>query len=174
MENQIFISVVELALSIFVGVTSLYFTHFILVKIYKQKTGDNNPYKNIAFMILLSGIIFSIGYLLSGIITPLSSTLDMLNNGESQVTTTIFSFVKYIIGFSFLGLILGGIINYLSYLLFTSLTTKLDEFNEIKNGNIGVAVLVSVIAITIAIFCKEPFMICLEHFIPYPEIPVIK
>jgi hypothetical protein len=33
------------------------------------------------------------------------------------------------------------------------------------------AVLVSIIAITISVFCKEPFLVLLESFIPYPELP---
>tara|TARA_B110001452_G_scaffold56073_1_gene43454 strand:+ start:4042 stop:4566 length:525 start_codon:yes stop_codon:yes gene_type:complete len=174
MDNQIIISVFELTLSILIGVLSLFLTHYILIKIYKSRTNDEKPYENTAFLIFLSGIIFSMGFLLSGLTTPLSSTLDMLSVGNNSATTTMISFSKYVFIFCFLGFLLGGFINFLTYLLFTNLTTKLNEFEEIKNGNIGVAILVSVIAITIAVFCKEPFLVTLEYFIPYPEIPIIK
>ena len=159
MENQMVITIFELALSIVIGILSLYVMHYVILKIYKRKTNDEDPYQNVSFLIFLSGILFSVGYLLSGIMTPLSSTLDMLNNGQSSSFEILFSFTKYIGIFTFLGLVLGCIINYLTYLIFSSLTTKLDELEEIKNGNVGIAILVSVIAITMAVFCKEPFLL---------------
>ena len=173
MENQLVVSIFELALSILIGILSLYVIHYLILKIYKKKTNDENPYQNLSFLIFLSGILFSIGYLMSGIMTPLSSALDMLSNGQTSSFDVLFSFTKYIGIFSFLGLLIGAIINYLTYLIFSTLTTKLNELEEIKNGNVGVAILVSVIAITMAAFCKEPFLIVLEYFIPYPEIPMI-
>ena len=173
MENQMVITIFELTLSIVIGILSLYVMHYVILKIYKRKTNDEDPYQNVSFLIFLSGILFSVGYLLSGIMTPLSSTLDMLNNGQNSSFEILFSFTKYIGIFTFLGLVLGCIINYLTYLIFSSLTTKLDELEEIKNGNVGIAILVSVIAITMAVFCKEPFLLVLEYFIPYPEIPTI-
>tara|TARA_Y100001968_G_C19401824_1_gene741441 strand:- start:345 stop:869 length:525 start_codon:yes stop_codon:yes gene_type:complete len=173
MENQLIVSIFELSLSIIIGVLCFYLTHYVIIKIYSKKTVEENPYKNMAFLIFLSGILFSIGYLLSGIMTPLSSTLDMLNNGQDSILHTLLSFTKYIIIFSSLGLLLGGLINFITYFIFSSLTNKLNELDEIRNGNVGVAILVSVIAIIMALFCKEPFLIVLEYFIPYPEFPII-
>ena len=140
----------------------------------KNNKNDENIYSNTAFLIFLSGIMFSIGYLLSGIMTPLSSALSVINNGSLSSFDVVLNFSKYIGIFSALGLLLGGLINYLTYLIFSSLTTKLNEIEEIRSGNVGVAILVSIIAIIIAVFCREPFMIVLEHFIPYPEIPIFR
>ena len=111
------------------------------------------------------------GYLLSGIISPLTSTLDILIGSRPETLDLIIEYSKFLGLFLLLGLVLSGLINYLSYLIFSSLTTSVDEFEEINNGNMGVAIIVSVIAITISIFCKEPFLVVLESFIPYPELP---
>ena len=51
------------------------------------------------------------------------------------------------------------------------LTFQLDEYDEISKNNIGVALLVAVLAIVIALFTKGPFIIFIESFIPYPELP---
>lgn len=171
MNKQLIISFFELSISIIVGILALYLTHYVIVRIYKSKFPEDNPYKNNAFLIFMSGMMFSVAHLLTGIIHPLSSTLDILTKTYPDTTDLIISFSQFLGLFVFIGLVLGGVINFLAYLLFSSLTTKVNELDEIKNGNIGVAIFVSVMAITIAVFCKEPFLVVLESFIPYPELP---
>lgn len=170
MNNQLITSSFELLLSLLIGILCLYISHYIIVRIYTNRFGNKDPYKNNAFLIFLSGILFSVGYLISGVMTPLSTTIDMLNNNDFSTFDAMAAYTKYILLFCLIGLVLAGLINFLTYLLFTSLTHNLDELEEIKNGNIGVSILVSVISIIIAIFCREPFLIVLENFIPYPEI----
>lgn len=173
MGNQIILSVLELSLAILLGVFSMFITHFMLVRIYKSKypNEEQSPYRNQAFMIFLAGAMFSVGYLLTGVIEPLSSTLDLLMGAEQETGKLIWAYSKFLFLFIGLGFVLGLLINLLSYVLFSTLTTSVNELEEIKNGNIGVAVLVSVMAITIAVFCKEPFLLLLESFVPYPDLP---
>ena len=173
MDKQIIISFLELTIAILIGLIALYSTHFVIVRIYKSKypKEDDNPYKNTAFLIFVSGMMFSVAYLLSGIIHPLSSTLDILTKAYPDTTDLIFTYSKYLSLFFFFCLALGGLINFLAYFLFSSLTTNVNELEEIKEGNIGVSIFISVMAITIAVFCKEPFLVVLESFIPYPELP---
>lgn len=171
MDKQLIISFLELSIAIIVGVLALYITHYVILRIYKSKFPEDNPYKNNAFLIFVSGMMFSVAYLLTGIIHPLSSTLDILTKTYPESTDLILSFSKYLGLFVLIGLILGGIINFISYVLFSTLTTQVNELDEIKSGNIGIAIFVSIMAITIAVFCKEPFLVVLETFIPYPELP---
>ncbi|MDG2343177.1 MAG: DUF350 domain-containing protein [Flavobacteriales bacterium] len=171
MDKQLIISFLELSIAIVIGLIALYLTHFVIVKIYKSKYPTDNPYKNTAFLIFMSGMMFSIAYLLSGIIHPLSSTLDILTKSYPDTTDLILSYSKYLGLFVLIGLVLGGVINFLAYFLFSSLTTQVNELDEIKQGNIGIAVFISVMAIMMAVFCKEPFLVVLESFIPYPEMP---
>ena len=56
-------------------------------------------------------------------------------------------------------------------MLFSALTKKVNEFDEIKEGNVGVAIMVSVVIIVISLFCQGPFIYFLESMMPYPEIP---
>lgn len=173
MDKQLIISFLELLISIIIAVLALYLTHYVLVKIYKSKypSAEENPYKNTAFLIFISGMMFSVAYLLSGIIHPLSSSLDILSKSSPDTTALILAYSKYLGLFVSIGLILGSIINFLAFFIFTTLTTKVNELDEIKSGNVGIAVVISVIAITISVFCKEPFLVVLESFIPYPELP---
>jgi len=171
MNSELMISILELTVSIFIGIFTLFLTYYIFTKIYLSRFPKSNLYKNNAFLIFLGGVMISMGYLLSGIISPLTSTLDILISSKPETLSLILEYSKFLGLFLVLGLILGGLINYLSYLIFSNLTRTVDEFEEINKGNSGVAFIVSVIAITIAVFCKEPFLVVLESFIPYPELP---
>jgi len=51
--------------------------------------------------------------------------------------------------------------------LFTTMTQNLDEFKEISDGNIGVAILVVVLTFVICLFTQYQLLEFLEGFIPY-------
>jgi hypothetical protein len=58
----------------------------------------------------------------------------------------------------------------LSTLLYAKIT-PIDEFEEIRNNNIGVAIVVSVIIITLTMMCRSGVGLLIESIIPYPELP---
>jgi hypothetical protein len=80
---------------------------------------------------------------------------------------------KYLGMFLILGLSFGSTIVYAAYNLFSMLTANLNEYDEISKNNVGVALLLAVLTIVIAMFTKQPFIIFVESFIPYPELPNI-
>jgi len=53
------------------------------------------------------------------------------------------------------------------------MTNNIDEFKELKNNNIAVALVTGIVIISISIIVKESVYLILESFIPYPEIPTI-
>ena len=69
--------------------------------------------------------------------------------------------------------VLSALILLISSSLFTIMTRKLDEYNEIAEGNIGVALLMFVMILVISVFTQHPFLVFMETFIPYPELPNI-
>ena len=171
MDSEVIISVLELGLALFIGVGTLFLTKYIFTKIYKIKTGEEFPYKNLAFMIFLSGSIFGVAWLVYGITEPLDTTLVLLMSSQASTGQIIMEYTKFTGLFLLCGYILGFGINYLTFLLFSALTKNVNEFEEIKNGNIGVAIMVSVVIIVISLFCQKPFIYFLESLMPFPEIP---
>lgn len=164
------ISLFELGLAIFIGIFSIFITKVILTYFYKRKTGESFPYKNLAFMIFLSSSIFGVAWLMFGIIDPLNSTLKLLHSGNETYSKIAFEYMKYLGLFMVIGYTLGAAINYVSYLIFSKLTKNVDEFEEIANENIGVAIMVSVVIIVMSLFCRVPFIYLLESLIPYPDL----
>lgn len=171
MKNHFLTSVFELGLFVVIAIITVFLTKYILTKFYKKRTGEEFPYKNLAFMIFMSSSIFAVAWLMFGCLHPLSGTMEVLSNSHESSGKILFEFVKFLFLFLLIGYVLGLLINFIAYKLFTALTTKLDEFDEIANGNVGVAILASVFIIIIAMFSREPFIWLLESMIPYPDLP---
>jgi hypothetical protein len=164
---------IELIIAVIIGLLTVYLTKVLIMNYYLKKTNESNPYENLSFMIFLSGSIFSVSYIVFGIMEPLSASIKIL--GVSNLTNLDLSLeiVKYLAMFLVFGYTFSAIIIYTSFKLFSILTDKVDEYDEISKNNIGVALLISVLLIVIAMFAKNPFIVFVESFIPYPDLPSI-
>ena len=173
MKTEINIALIELVISLAIGILTVYLTKSVLMKFYLKKTNEKNPYQNLSFMIFLSGTIFSISYIVFGIMEPLSSTIKLLSTNNTSLFILWLGIFKYLGMFLVLGYGFGATIVYTAYHLFSKLTRNLDEYDEISKNNVGVALLIAVLTIVIALFTKDPFIIFVESFIPYPDVPNI-
>jgi hypothetical protein len=171
MNSTFTISFIELIISIVVGVFTVYLTKLVMTKLYLKKTNELNPYKNTSYMIFLSGTIFSVSYIVFGIMEPFSATVKLLSAQNHEALGLVFDIAKYLGMFLSLGYLFGGMIIFLAYKLFSSFTTQVDEYEEIYKNNIGVAILLSVLTIVIALFTKSPFIVFIETLIPFPDVP---
>ena len=171
MKTEFTIALLELIISIGIGITTVYLTKWLLTKQYTKRTAELNPYKNTAFMVFLSGTIFSVGYIVFGIMEPLSATIKLLGSQNPSMLSLVVDTTKFLLMFLVLGYLFAGTIIFLAYKLFSSFTTKVDEYEEIYNNNIGVALLLAVLTIVIALFTKAPFIVFIESLIPFPAVP---
>jgi hypothetical protein len=173
MKTEINIALIELVISLAIGILTVYLTKLVLMRFYLKKTNEQNPYQNLSFMIFLCGTIFSISYIVFGIMEPLSSTIKLLSTRNTSLIMLWFEIFKYLGMFLILGYSFGATIVFAAYNLFSKLTKNLDEYDEISKNNVGVALLIAVLTIVIALFTKDPFIIFVESFIPYPDVPNI-
>jgi len=102
---------------------------------------------------------------------PFSATVKLLSAQNQDALSLVFDIAKYLIMFLFLGYLFSGMIIFLAYKLFSSFTTQVDEYEEIYKNNIGVAILLAVLTIVIALFTKSPFIVFVETLIPFPDVP---
>ncbi len=163
----------ELLLSVLIGIMTVFLTKMVVMNFYVKKTGEIDPYKNLSFLIFLSGTIFSVSYITFGIMEPLTATFKLIQTSNYSLGTLILKYAQYIGMFLFLGYVFSAAIVFIAYKMFAFLTTQLDEYTQIKENNVGVAILISVLTIVTAMFTKNPFIIFIESFIPYPDVPNI-
>jgi uncharacterized membrane protein YjfL (UPF0719 family) len=160
---------VEIFSAITVGIFILSVTYKLVT--WFGKKNYNITERTTAFSIFTASILFSVGYLVSGVIQPLISSFRLLDIGDSVILIT----AKYVgtgaiyIAIAFVSALLIGL---LSTYLYSKLT-PIDEWAEIMDNNIGVALIVGSIVITLTLMCKSGVILIIESLIPYPELPPI-
>lgn len=167
--NIAILGLIEIVSAITIGVFILALTYKIVQWVGKKYYRIQSF--NLAYSIFMSAIILSVGIMISGIVEPLISSFRLLNQ---QSDSFILAF-KYIgTGAIYISIAYGATIaiGLLSTFLYSKLT-PIDEFEEIRENNIGVALIISSILITLTLLTKSGVVLLIEAIIPYPQLPPI-
>ncbi len=167
MNTKLFtLSLIEIILSILITVVIIYTTFKILKWLFFRDhdlRGDN-----LAFTIFTSGIILSVGIILSAILPSITNIIRLSTTQIEVVETStiiLYSGLYLLIGF-----VVAILINTSVFFLFSILTRGVDEFKEIKNNNISVSILVVTILISITIIIKDSIALLISSLVPYPQV----
>ena len=161
------LGLIEIITGMSIGIFILALTYLIL-KFVGRKYYDIQ-HGNLAYSIFTASIMFSVGYMISSVIEPLISSYRLLSESEQGlgITFSYFGQGAIYIGIAYTFSILIGLLSTAVY----AKITPLDEFGEIRNNNVGVALIVSSIIITLTLLTKDGVTMILESIIPYPELP---
>ena len=164
--NLFILSLIEIVLSIIITVVIIFMTYKILKWLFFRDhdlRGDN-----LAFTIFTSGIVLSVGIILSEILPSITNIIRLSTTQTEAIdisTIALYSGLYLLIGF-----IAAVFINASVFFLFSVLTTGVNEFKEIKKNNISVAILIVAILISITIILKDSIALLISSLVPYPEV----
>lgn len=164
-------AIAEIGISIFIGISLLFFTYKLIDKFVKRKFDIRLD--NISYSIFSSSVLFSVAYLISGIKAPILTSLRLISENPEYDGSLLLDGLKYTLLFLLIVVIAIGFINFLSVKLFTLMTKSINEFEEISKNNIAVSILTATIIIAISLLVKDSLYLLLESFVPYPEAPRI-
>ncbi len=167
MNEQLFtLALLEIVFSIVITVVIIFVSHKMLKWLFFRKEELDGP--NLSFSIFTSGIVISLGLILSEILPSITNVIRISSNQSESVdisTIIIYSSLYLLIGF-----LAAVIINASVFFLFSILTKGVNEFNEIKKNNLSVSILVVAILISITLIVKESIALLISSIIPYPEV----
>lgn len=166
MNNLQIMAILQIALSLIFGICALYSTKYLLDWYFKKRYSMD--IHSLSYVIFAVVVMFSVGFIMSGITTPLISLIRLINV-EMTILNKVITFFSYTIGFWFLGIFLSFITLYLTLHIFTYLTDA-DEFKDIKQGQLPSILIVSIVLIVIVLFVKDGYTLLLESLLPYPEV----
>ncbi len=167
MNSQLFtLSLIEIIMSLCISVVIIFLSYKILKWFFfrnEDLRGDN-----LAFTIFTSGIVLSIGIILSEILPSINNVIRIsTTQTDAADMGTIFQYSGL---YLLIGFVMAVIINTSVFLLFSVLTTGINEFKEIKENNISVAILVVAILISITLISKDSIAMLTSSLMPYPEV----
>lgn len=167
--NLILLALLQLALSVLIGVLVLFVTYRILQRIFaRQYTIEPN---NRAFAIFSGAILLSVGYIISAVIQPLLSTFRLLHQQSEKTMFLLGEFALYLVLFILISAAIALLVNLIGTGLFTLFTKDVKEMEEISKDNISVAITVAVIIVVISLFVRDGVVFLLETLVPYPDVP---
>ena len=163
MENaEIMQAVLGLIIQLVIGLLTLYFA-FSLSKTFFFKSWAVDT-SNKAYMLVLSGILFSTVYLMSVASAPVLTTFKLL---KLQYSGADFFMQQSRFTLVFLALaILIAFVN--SFVGLKVLTKTIKEKEEIEAGNLGVALLTVVVIVGLSLLSAEAMSYLFDFVIPYP------
>ena len=160
---------VEIISSLSCGIVILFMTYKIL-KVYGQKRLGLD-HSNLAYNVLIAGVLFSVGFIVSGVIQPILDSYRLLSSSEIGKSELIFSFLAYGGLYILIAYISSLIIVFLGMYIYSSMTS-LSELKELKDNNIGVAIVLVAIIFTLSLITSNGVVLLVESFIPYPDLPM--
>ncbi|MGD1841839.1 MAG: DUF350 domain-containing protein [Thermonemataceae bacterium] len=166
------LALLQLGLSLVLVILVTFLTFKMIKLLIMKKHGIT--YQNKAFAWLAAGIIFSVGYMVSGVIQPLLHVLRILDNSDKDTTVVIGQIVLYSLLFIGLGFVIAFLVVLAGMYIFNWLNSTVDELKEIAQNNEAVGIIVGVIVIVVAVLVKDSAVMLLESMIPYPTVPMIR
>lgn len=164
------LGLVEIVSAVSMGVFILALTYKLVVYFGKRFHGITEF--NLAYSIFTAAIILSVGMMISGVIQPLLSLFRLLKP-DADGFMLAFEYIargSLFIAIAYAAAITIGLI---STYLYDKLT-PINEFEEIKNNNVGVAIVLGTIIITLTLLSRGGVELLIEAIIPYPDRPPMR
>ena len=166
MNSKLFtLALIEIGLAILISILIFYISYIILNKVFFKNTALREG--NTAFTIFTSGIIISIGMILSEIIPSISNIVRLSMSGQHQIS--FITLIQYSALYLGIGFIFSVIIHTAVFTLFSILTRGINEFKDIQQNNIPTAILVSSILISITLISKSSISLLISTLLPFSE-----
>ncbi len=155
-------------LFLLIGIVTLLILKWIMTRLkFKKNSLDDLTTSNGIF---LSGITFSVFYLMESVITPIASTMQLLST-ISNKWIYAFDLSKHIALF----IVIVGIWAFVTCMIAFQITKRFFKGKnislEIDNNNVGLSILVTVVIICFSMLVKESIQPVLDSFVPYPAMP---
>lgn len=170
-QNLTFLALIQLVLSIFIGVFFMWLTYKLFLNRFKKRYDLTEI--NVAFAILLAAVLFSTGYILSGTLSPLLNTLRIISRNNPSGGTLLLESLRYVGEFLTIGFVVALLVNYISINLFNAFTPEKDELKEISENQYQYSLILAAILIVMALFAREAFTALLDSLVPMPTLPRI-
>ena len=128
---------------------------------------------NVAVALVSGSFIFSLGILMRSVIDPITLTIFNLAHKYEQFgvsVTEVLSTFGIIFAQFFVALILSLATLSIGTRLYMALNRQTNELEEIANNNVAVAIMVSAITLTLALFLAGGMETFLNAIVPAPPV----
>jgi len=165
----LYLGLIDIFISMIFTVFIIWISYRIVHKIIFKK--DNDDPGNISVALLLSSIILSMGLLIQETANPIMNAFRLLISQNLSYQDIFLKLLKVMLIYLGMAVVFGFLVNVIGIMLFTKLTSNINEWKAIRENNIGVALITSVMIIVLTLSIKEGLGLIFESWVPYPTTP---
>lgn len=169
MEQNVFkMGLIQFSIFLLISILTLSILFWFIKRFITKKHQIENY--NAALGIISGGIVFSVFYIISALITPIISTLKILD-GISDSWTYALESAKYISVLMLAAMFSALFICFVAINLVKRSYKDLKLFEEIKNDHIGLSIVITTVLISFSLLLKDSLQLIFDSFVPYPQMP---
>lgn len=169
--QQILLGLIELFVSIFISFVLIAGSYRFFIYITPRFDEERQlKKKNTAVGIVLGGILIGEVLVVKQALYPVMSVIQLFILGEEKNFADYMEMLGLSVGYVLIaGIIALGCILF-SFWAFNKLTPRIDQYQEIRNNNVAVAVFMALFIVGICILISDGVSGLTKALIPFPEI----
>ena len=169
--QQILFGFVELLVSVLVSFVLIFGTYRAILALTKRFDEENQLKKgNAAVGVVLGGILIGEVIIVRQAIYPVMAVLQIFVMGGERSLPAFLRLAGLSIGYVLLAGVLAVLCILFSLWLFDRMTPGIDEFEEIKAGNVAVAVFMALLVVAVALLIGSGVSGLTKALVPFPEV----
>ncbi len=161
---------IEIVLSLVTGFL-VFFASMKIFMLLTRKIDETEELKknNTAAAVVLAAFVLALVLIVNSSVSPAMDTLKTLFEQESPTAGAVLTDILRIIAMYAAAMVMAIIVLWLGMSLYTGLTTKIDEMEELKKNNLAVGIVFAVFIFSAGYLTLEPVATILGAFVAPPR-----
>lgn len=126
--------------------------------------------KNASTGVVLGSILLGEAIIVKQVIYPVMAVFQIFILGQEKKVSNLLKMIGYAIGYIFIAGILAIFCILFSFWLFNRMTPRIDQYEEIKNNNIAVALFMAFFVVSICLLMSAGVSGLTKALVPFPDV----
>lgn len=169
--QQVIFGILEFLVSIFISFILVFASYRLVLALTRVLDEERQlKQKNAAVGVVLGSILVGEAIIVRQAIYPVMAVIQLYVLGEQKNASSLLKMLGYSIGYVLLAGILAILCILFSFWLFDKLTPRLDQYAEIKSGNLAVALFMALMIIAVCLLISSGVSGLTRALIPFPQV----
>jgi len=172
--QQIIFGLLEFSVAIFISFI-LIFGSYRLFLILTPRFDEERQLrkKNTSVGIILGSVLLGEAIVVKQAVYPVMAVIQIFILGQERGIANFLKMIGLSVGYVVLAGILALVCIFFSFWLFNRLTPRIDQYEEIKNNNLAVALFMAFFIIAVCLLISQGVSGLTKALIPFPEVGAI-
>ena len=168
--QQVLLGVVEFILTLVIGFVMVLATYKTLLRLTPRFDQEKQLHRrNTAVGLVLGSILVGEAVIIMQAIYPVMAVVQIYTLDSSRGFGALLRTVGLVVGDILLAGLLAVLSILLSFRLFDKLTPGIDEYHEIREGNIAIAAFMALVIIAMSLIVSSGVAALIRALIPFPK-----